>query len=150
MENSSKRIRNSTMQVRCGSILLQILSKLFPHCQLVSKLMGLSLLLLLLCQQSQPEVIEAPSFFTHCHDIFRQEGMVAMVIKSILDKVMDRLQKACVVDEYIDKVPNIIGGGLYCDLNLPHTVDMLLSYVKDNADRDCRKINGFMSRYLLL
>lgn len=76
--------------------------------------------------------------------------MVAIVIKNILEKVMDRLQKACVVDEYIDKVPKIIGGGLYCDLNLPHTIDMLLSYVKDKADRDCRKIDGYMSRYLLL
>lgn len=89
-------------------------------------------------------------FFRHCSDMFRMKGIVATVIKSILDSVMKRLQTACNVDEFIDKVPNIIGGSLYCDVNLPASIDMLLKHVNDKADRDCRKIKGFTSRYLLL
>lgn len=97
-----------------------------------------------------PSELLGSAFFRHCSDMFRMKGIVATVIKSILDSVMKRLQTACNVDEFIDKVPNIIGGSLYCDVNLPASIDMLLKHVNDKADRDCRKIKGFTSRYILL
>ncbi|XP_051863731.1 uncharacterized protein LOC127566134 [Drosophila albomicans] len=69
-------------------------------------------------------------------------------IAAIVNSVMDKLRSNNINEELLAKVPTIIGGNLYCDGNLPDTIDILLAYLYDKVDRDCFKITGYQSVYI--
>ncbi|XP_062122987.1 probable transcription-associated protein 1 [Drosophila sulfurigaster albostrigata] len=69
-------------------------------------------------------------------------------IAAIVNSVMDKLRSNNVKEEQLAKIPTIIGGNLYCDGNLPDTIDIMLAYLYDNVDRDCFKITGYQSVYI--
>ncbi|KAH8312597.1 hypothetical protein KR044_011589 [Drosophila immigrans] len=69
-------------------------------------------------------------------------------IAAIVAKLMDKLKSNNVKQELLSKVPAIVGGNLYCDGNLPDTIDLLLQILFDKADRGCLKIPGYTSIFI--
>ncbi|XP_017846351.1 uncharacterized protein LOC108602708 [Drosophila busckii] len=87
-------------------------------------------------------------FWDRCEEMFFDTNIQANVVKEMVKSLKSYLKANCVNGQKLQFYSTFLIGSLYCDGNVPDTIEQLLNLIQQPDDRPCKEIDGFHEVYL--